>query len=88
MENTERGAGETGQWLRALPALAEGLGSAACTPTAAHDQLYLQLQGLWSPLLTPPAPGMHMVQKPTSGKTSTHKIKISKSIGVCVDLEN
>lgn len=63
------------QWLRVIPALSEDLSSVPSIYTAAHNSLYLQLQGLQCPfwLLQEPTYIGH-----THIQTNTHNKSLKK----------
>lgn len=59
------------RWLRALAALAEGMGSIPSTYTMDHNQLAPLFQRIWCPLLT------STVTRHTHGKQTYMEIKLS-----------
>lgn len=67
-------AGEVAQWLRAMAALEENLGSIPSTRMATKNYLKLQFQGIWCPLLA--SLGTACTQYTDVGETHETKINL------------
>jgi hypothetical protein len=66
------------QWLKALTALTESLGSVPSTHSSRHNHLYLEFPGSQCSLWSPWAPDFYIVHREMKAKPSYTYIKKKK----------